>query len=217
MLFDATLAPEVLSNPIDRGPREAWLEQRDLIDRARAGEPDAERSLYDANVDRIYRLIYRMTSSSDLAEEYTQDAFLRAFDRLEGFRGEAAFSSWLHTIAVSVTINGLRKLKRRRLHEVAVEALPETDSTASSGRPDLQWRLKEAIDRLPEILRWVFVMYEIEGYRHREIGEILRIPENTSKARLFRARQTLRQALGRFVESDGMDAFNMTEGAPRGR
>ncbi|HVM43934.1 MAG TPA: sigma-70 family RNA polymerase sigma factor, partial [Gemmatimonadales bacterium] len=88
--------------------------EAELIARARAGEPAAERALYEAHVDRVYRLAYRMAGDDDLARDFTQDTFIRAFERLHEFRGEAQFSTWLHPIAVTVVLNGLRKVKRLR-------------------------------------------------------------------------------------------------------
>jgi len=89
------------------------VDERELIARVRAGDALAERALYDAHVDRVFRLAYRLAGDDDLARDFTQETFIRAFERLDGFRGEAALSTWLYTIATTVTLNGLRKLKRR--------------------------------------------------------------------------------------------------------
>lgn len=171
------------------------MDEQQLIARALAGDPTAERAIYDQHVDRIYRLAYRLAGDPDLAEEYTQDAFVRAFDRLSGFRGEAALSSWLHAIAVSVVINGLRKLKRRRRHEVTWEEVPASPDPRSREDVELTRLLTRAIDDLPDDLRVVFVMHETEGYKHREIAETLEIPEGTSKTRLMQAKKHLREAI----------------------
>ncbi len=93
------------------------MDETGLIRRVRAGEPAAERALYDAHVDRVYRLAYRMTGDDDLARDCTQETFIRAFDRLDQFRGEAVIGTWLTAIATSVVLNALRKVKRfRREH-----------------------------------------------------------------------------------------------------
>src|SRR5881275_2056346 len=94
---------------------------RELIARCLAGDADAERALYDAHVDRIYRLIYRMAGDGDLAQDFTQDTFIRAFERLGQFRGDSSLATWLHSIAVSVALNGMRKVKRTttRLDDLA--------------------------------------------------------------------------------------------------
>ncbi len=88
------------------------MRDRQLVTRALDGDPAAERELYDTHVDRVYRLAFRMTGDDDLAQEFTQETFIRAFDRLRQFRGEAALSTWLHSIALSVVYNGMRKIKR---------------------------------------------------------------------------------------------------------
>ena len=89
------------------------VEERELISRVLAGDPSAERALYDAHVDRVFRLAYRMAGDMDRAQDYTQETFIRAFSRLQTFRGDAALSTWLGSIAISVTLNGLRKVRRR--------------------------------------------------------------------------------------------------------
>lgn len=175
-----------------------------LVERACSGDPAATRDLYEANVDRVYRLTYRLSGDEELAREYTQDTFVRAFQRLAQFRGDAALSTWLHSIAVSVTFNGLRKVKRLRNRELAMEEVgplgPAHASMPHRTEPDLKERLHRAIDDLPEMYRAVVVMHDVEGYTHEEIGGALGVAAGTSKARLFRARQMLREELADFAE-----------------
>src|SRR6266700_1384507 len=97
---------------VSTSPVRSSVDERELIARVRAGEPAAERALYDAHVDRVYRLAYRLAGDDELAREFTQDTFVRAFERLSSFRGEAKLSTWMHAIATSVVLNGLRKVKR---------------------------------------------------------------------------------------------------------
>jgi RNA polymerase sigma-70 factor (ECF subfamily) len=97
------------------------VEERELIGRVLAGDSNAERALYDAHVDRVFRLVYRMAGDLDRAQDYTQETFIRAFSRLGDFRGESALSTWLGSIAISVTLNGLRKVRRLRDREVALD------------------------------------------------------------------------------------------------
>lgn len=172
---------------------------RDLITRCLAGDPSAERELYDAHVDRIYRLAYRMAGDGDLAEDFTQETFIRAFERLEQFRGESSLATWLHSIAVSVALNGMRKVQRIRLRTTDLSDMPTLASEARDLPPDLKTRLFQAIDALSDKLRVVFIMHDIEGYTHEEIGTALGIPAGTSKARLFDARAKLRLALAPFA------------------
>ncbi len=175
------------------------MDDRELIARAKLGDEAAERALYDAHVDRIYRLAYRMSGNADLAQDFTQDAFLRAFGRLAEFRGESSFGTWLHAIAVSVILNGMRKVKRFRERERDLDDARELGAEAREAEPDLKDRLRQAIDRLPEHGRVVFLMHDLEGYTHEEIGAVLDIPTGTSKARLFRARAALREELADFA------------------
>ncbi len=175
------------------------MDDRELIARARLGDEAAERALYDAHVDRIYRLAYRMSGSSDLAQDFTQDAFVRAFGRLGEFRGESTFGTWLHAIAVSVILNGLRKVKRFRERERDLDDARELGVERREAEPDLKDRLRQAIAALPEHGRVVFLMHDLEGYTHEEIGAVLDIPTGTSKARLFRARAALREELADFA------------------
>jgi RNA polymerase sigma-70 factor (ECF subfamily) len=172
------------------------LEQRELIERVLNGDPVAERKLYEDHVDRVYRLAYRMAGDDDLAQEFTQETFIRAFSRLKDFRGDSAMSTWLHSIAVSVCLNGLRKSKRFRTREVDIEHAGGTLDGARTRDPMLKQKLHRAIDALGERYKVVFLMHDVEGYTHEEIGEVLALPAGTSKARLSRARAKLRESLG---------------------
>lgn len=176
------------------------MDEKLLIQRVLEGDGAAERALYDAHVDRVYRLCHRMANGDgDLAQDFTQEAFVRAFDRLAEFRGEAALSTWLHAIAVSVSLNGMRKVKRTNERETTLELVGDVASTRREAEPDLKTRLRGAIDALPERYKVVFVMYDMEGYTHEEIGRVLDMPSGTSKARLSRARAKLRESLAEFA------------------
>ena len=174
------------------------MDERSLAARAAAGDAGAARALYDAHVDRVYRLAFRLVGEDDAARDITQDTFIRAFERLGEFRGEASLATWLHRIAFSVAANALRKSRRRHEREGALE--DETTVTPNERRaePDLKQRLAAAIDGLPEGCRAVFVMHDVEGYTHEEIGAALGIQSGTSKAQLFRARAKLRAELAEF-------------------
>jgi RNA polymerase sigma-70 factor (ECF subfamily) len=176
------------------------VEERDLISRVLAGDASAERALYDAHVDRVFRLVYRMAGDLDRAQDYTQETFIRAFDRLADFRGEAALSTWLGSIAISVTLNGLRKVRRRNEREVSLDDGVVVGRVTRDAEPDLKVRLSQAIDDLPDGYRAVFVMHDVEGYTHEEIATSLGVHPGTSKAQLFRARARLRAALADFVK-----------------
>jgi RNA polymerase sigma-70 factor (ECF subfamily) len=156
----------------------------------------AFRALYDANVDRVFRLCFRMVGEESMAKEFTQDAFVRVWECLHQFRGDSAFSTWLHSVAVSVVLNGLRKADRRRKRERSLDAAGVLAEKRRPGEPGLADRIRAAVDGLPEIYRTVFLMYDMEGFPHREIAGTLGVAEGTSKARLHRARELLRKALG---------------------
>jgi RNA polymerase sigma-70 factor (ECF subfamily) len=172
------------------------LTERELVERAGRGDEVAFRALYDENVDRIYRLMYRMAGEQELAMDFTQEAFVRAYQRLDQFRGDAAFSTWLHSIAVSVALNGLRKVDRHRKRERSLEDAAPVASSRRASEPGLRERIERAVDGLPDIYRTVFLMHDLEGYNHGEIAASLGVAEGTSKARLSRARAKLRDALG---------------------
>ena len=175
------------------------MDEQLLIQRVRAGDPAAERALYDAHVDRVYRLAYRMAGEEELAREFTQDAFVRAFDRLHTFRGESALGTWLHAITVSVALSGLKRRKRMQARETTLDAASDVAGGSRRAEPDLAARMRAAIDALAVGYRTVFLMHDVEGYTHEEIGAALGIEAGTSKAQLSRARARLRQALADFA------------------
>lgn len=163
------------------------------------GDAIAERKLYDAHVDRIYRLAWRMSGDETLARDFTQDTFIRAFDRLADFRGDSSLATWLHSIGTSVILNGLKKVKRIHGREIGGDELPEITNDRRESEPDLKLRLQRAIDGLPDGYRTVFVMHDVEGYTHEEIASALGIQPGTSKAQLHRARARLRDELADFA------------------
>jgi len=170
----------------------------DLVARVLAGDERAERELYDRHVDRVYRLSYRMVGDADLAADCTQETFIRVFSRLSTFRGEAALSTWITSIAFSVVYNGLRRVKRARETETDLDQASEAPAPRMA-EPDLKTSLQQAIDGLPEGYRTVFVMHDVEGFTHEEIAGALGIQEGTSKAQLSRARAKLRRSLSAFA------------------
>ena len=175
------------------------MDERRLIADVLAGNAEAERRLYEEHVDRVYRLTYRLAGDDDLARDFTQDTFIRAFGRLAEFRGDSSLATWLHSITVSVSLNGLRKVKRIRGREVEIDEELAGEARGRHAEPDLKLRLQRAIDALPDGYRTVFVMHDIEGFTHEEIGGALGIQSGTSKAQLFRARARLREALADFA------------------
>lgn len=168
---------------------------RTLVDRAVGGDTTAFEQLYRENSGRIYALCLRMTGKPAEAEELVQQSFIRAWEKLHTFRGEARFSTWMHRLAANVVLSHRRSEMRRRARTVEQEDLSfhadVTDRTNRSTAVDLE----EAIAALPEGARRVFVLYDIEGYRHDEIARLTGVASGTSKAQLHRARRLLREAL----------------------
>ena len=163
---------------------------------AAQGDRQAFERLYRANVDRVFSVCARMVSDRQLAEELTQDVFVRAWQKLGLFRGESAFSTWLHRIAVNVVLNRRKADGRQKGRDGGDD---ETIATIASrpGTPGDRMDLDGAIAKLPPGARRVFVLHDVEGYRHEEIADMLGITSGGSKAQLHRARMLLRQALSR--------------------
>jgi RNA polymerase sigma-70 factor (ECF subfamily) len=171
----------------------------ELIARVVAGDAAAERELYETYVDRIFRLTFRLAGDDELARDFTQATFIRAFEKIGSFRGESSLSTWLHSIGVSVALNGLRKTKRMKTREAPMEEGMTVGVIPVEAEPDLKERLAKAIDSLSDKYRTVFVMHDVEGYTHDEISGTLNIPIGTSKSHLFQARSKLRVALADFA------------------
>lgn len=167
----------------------------DTVARARGGDPDAFEALYRMHVGRVHALALRLTGDGQAAAELTQDTFVRAWEALGSFRGESAFASWLHRLAVNAFLGDRRRTLRRE-RRVAPAADPGAlERPGDSDGPGGQVDLERAIAALPERARLVFVLHDIEGYQHGEIAGMTGVAEGTSKAQLFRARRLLREAL----------------------
>ncbi|MGQ0642615.1 MAG: RNA polymerase sigma factor [Gemmatimonadaceae bacterium] len=176
-------------------------EEQALITRVLDGDRGAARTLYESHVHRVHRLVFRLCGDEELTHDLTQDVFIRAFEQLPRFRGEAALSTWLHRIAVSVTLNAMRKVRRLATREKSLESAGAAH-LAAEGSPrdsELRERLTRAIDALPPGARASVILHDIEGYTHVEIAAMQGIAVGTSKARLFDARVRLRQALADYV------------------
>ena len=168
----------------------------DLIQRAQQGDRAAFEALYRAHAGRVYALCLRLTADRALAEERTQDAFVRAWERLATFRGESAFSSWLYRLTVNEVLLGRRAARRREQRIVTTDDPAALERPgAATGGAGIGLDLERAIATLPPGAREVFVLHDVEGYRHEEIAKLAGIAVGTSKAQLFRARRLLREAL----------------------
>lgn len=166
------------------------------VARASAGDRRAFERLYRAHVDRVFSLCARMCGDRAAAEELTQDVFVRAWEKLTLFRGESSFATWLHRLAVNVVLNARKGDGRRRSRiddsVEDLEMLPHATDHVGE-RMDLQ----AAIAALPPGARRVFVLHDVQGFRHEDIAEMLGVTSGGSKAQLHRARMLLREKLTR--------------------
>jgi len=181
-----------LQSPIESVPA-ADVPLTDVA-RAAAGDALAFEAVYRAHLPRVYSLVRRMTAGRD-ADELTQDVFVRLWQKLATFRGDSSFTTWLHRLAVNVVIERFRtdQVRRGRLidGEDIFELLPGPAQTR-----DLGMDFETALEKLPDGAREIFVLHDVEGYKHHEIATLLEISAGTSKAQLHRARMMLRKHLG---------------------
>jgi len=168
-----------------------------LVRQAVAGDQRAFERLYRMHVDRIYGLCCRLCNGDRLrAEQSTQDAFVRAWEKLDSFRGESRFGTWLHRLTVNVVLGEHRLLKRWVTFEDGIgtedESSPDAPLAAQHEDEGLKMDLERALSRLPNGARTVLVLHDIEGYQHEEIASLTGIAVGTSKAQLHRARRLMR-------------------------
>ena len=168
-------------------------EANDYVANAAAGDVSAFEHLYRTHLPRVHSLVRRMSGGRD-ADELTQDVFVRVWQKLGSFRGDSAFATWLHRLAVNVVIERFRQdaTRRQRMHDG--EEIFETLSAPVRSR-DFSMDFEAALLSLPDGAREIFVLHDVEGYKHHEIGTLLEISSGTSKAQLHRARMMLRKYL----------------------
>ncbi len=162
---------------------------------AASGDRHAFERLYRDNLNRVYAVCVRMCGDRTRAEELAQDAFVRAWERLPQFRGESAFSTWLHRLTVNVVLEAQRSERRNRARTESDEVLDEAPPIMRREHHAEKMDLAVAIAALPPGARAVFALHDVEGYKHEEIAEMLDITAGGSKAQLHRARRLLREAL----------------------
>jgi RNA polymerase sigma-70 factor (ECF subfamily) len=170
----------------------------DFIRRAQSGDVDAFELLYHEHSGRIYALCLRLKGgdSSD-ATELMQDVFVRAWRRLSTFRGDCAFSSWLHRLTVNTMLENARSDSRRIARVLPMDDTSRLAGAARSSGVELKMDMENAIASLPRGARLAFVLHDVEGYQHQEIAEQLSVSVGTVKAQLHRARRLLRERLER--------------------
>lgn len=167
----------------------------EFVARAQGGDRLAFEELYRGNVDQVYGLCLRLSADVSLAEELTQKTFIRAWERLKSFRGESAFSSWLHRIAVNIAISDRRSQGRWLARVVYTDDLERFDGSNGSESPESNVDLEQAVLLLPAGARTILILHDLEGYRHEEIAIMLEITPGTSKSQLHRAHQLLKERL----------------------
>jgi RNA polymerase sigma-70 factor (ECF subfamily) len=183
-------------------PEGDGLSEAEAIQRAKQGDAEAFEVLYNLHKRRVYSLCLRMTANTAEAEDLAQEAFLQLFRKIGTFRGESAFSTWLHRMAVNVV---LMRLRKKGLPVVPLEETLETEEEAPKkelGSQDAvlagsldRLQLQRAVAALPPGYRTIFVLHDVEGYEHNEIAEMVGCSIGNSKSQLHKARMKLRDLL----------------------
>ena len=193
----------------DRDPKQALRQGNDaneaeLIERAKQGDAQAFQALYDKHKRRVYSLCLRMTANTAEAEDLTQEAFLQLFRKIDTFRGESAFSSWLYRLTANIA---LMRFRKKKLISTSLDEFTTSDEENSGprnevGEADLRLtglfdrlNLQKAIDQLPEGCKALFILHDVKGYQHNEIAKMLGCSIGTSKSQVHRARKRLRKIL----------------------
>ncbi len=182
--------------------RDQAVSEAEAIERAKQGDAEAFEVLYNLHKRRVYSLCLRMTANTAAAEDLTQEAFLQLFRKIATFRGESAFSTWLHRMAVNVVLMQLRK---KGLPVVPLEDTVETEEEtprkelgaldpALAGSVD-RLQLQRAVESLPPGYRMIFLLHDVEGYEHNEIAGMVGCSIGNSKSQLHKARMKLRDLL----------------------
>jgi len=172
-------------------------EEQELLEASRRGDAAALQRLVDTHYDPLYRFLWRLTGSPEAAAELTQEAFVRALERLRSFRGAARFSTWLHTVALNLWRDAARR--RRWESDAAIEEALAAHSAAGSEQEALarleQHEVRQAVERLPEPQRVAILLFYYEGMSHQEIARICGCPVGTVGTRVFHGLRTLRRML----------------------
>lgn len=197
------------------------LSEAEAIRRAQQGDAEAFERIYRLHNRRVYALCLRMVGNTAEAEDLTQEAFLQLFRKIGTFRGESAFSTWLHRLAVNVV---LMRLRKKTLAETSLEEVTDPDEDAGGprkdiGGPDLRLsgsvdrvNLERAVEQLPPGYRSVFVLHDVQGYEHNEIATIMNCSIGNSKSQLHKARMRLRELLQEFARDRAREERQAAKG-----
>lgn len=164
-----------------------------LIAAAKLGDSAALRALYERHAGRVYAVVRRVAPEESLADDWAQETWVRAFRALPSFRGESSFSTWILRIAMNSAAYEARRVARRWNGEVPID--PATRAFERATEPVLRERLERALAELPEGMRRILVLHDIEGYSHEEIAGIIGNRSSTCRSQLFKARARMRELL----------------------
>ena len=202
------------------------LTEAEAIRLAQQGDPAAFERIYRLHSRRVYALCLRMVGNTAEAEDLTQEAFLQLFRKIQTFRGESAFSTWLHRLSVNVV---LMRLRKKSLPETSLEETTEPDEETGGprkdfGAPDLRLsgsidrvNLQRAIEQLPPGYRTAFVLHDVQGYEHNEIANIMECSIGNSKSQLHKARMRLRELLQETLRDQARQARQAAKGESAGK
>ena len=188
------------SQVIDAKTLFADSQEQEWITQAKDGSQVAFHQLYEKHHKRIYALCWRMLADKDSAEDVCQEVFVVLWQKINNFRGESKFSTWLHSVASNVVLGHLRKQKNWIQRVFSIEdqtqhAMPEESTVPLEDTSELEV-LDRHIAKLPERARLVFVLFAVEGYRHEEIAKMLNMAVGSSKSQYHRAKALLKESLG---------------------
>jgi len=201
------------------------MSESEAIRQAQLGDPTAFERIYQLHSRRVYALCLRMVGNTAEAEDLAQEAFLQLFRKIGTFRGESAFSTWLHRLAVNVV---LMKLRKKTLPETSLDEQIDPDEESSGpkkdiGGPDLlltgsvdRVNLQRAIEQLPPGYKSVFVLHDIQGYEHNEIAQIMTCSIGNSKSQLHKARMRLRELLQETLRDEARQQRQAAKGETAG-
>lgn len=169
--------------------------EQELIDRTKNGDQIAFHQLYENYYRRIYALCWRLLADKDSAEDVCQEVFVQLWQKIQSFRGESKFSTWLHSVATNIVLGHVRKQKNwlQRIFSIEDHSVNEVKVELTDERETSD--LDAKIQQLPERARLVFVLFAVEGYRHEEIAKMLNMAVGSSKSQYHRARTLLRESL----------------------
>lgn len=170
------------------------ISDSEIIAKCKSGNADAFKFLYEKYSGRVYAFTLRMCGNNDTADDLTQEVFIKVWEGISSFKGDSAFYSWLHRICINAF---LMKLRTDKNYEKKIAESSNNALMLAYTNDDFSLDMEKAIQKLPSQAKLIFILFEIEGYKHKEIAQMLNIEEGTSKAHLHKARKILREELAK--------------------